>query len=291
MLGGRVVQVRMGFHGLIGGQAAVILPMNLAQEMTAWALEQTVVGADEVMAMTEELGNVTLNALLGSLANLVGTELHFDVPVLEVSPSKSPLFQGDEPHVYARARSELLGDGLQLPGQLIFLVRCQLAPVFVDALEAVFMDDNPAEHFLLPGDLVIREGPAIWTTVLGSCVSVCIRHRHAIWAGMNHYLLASGEGEGQELGRYGNLSIQTMWNRLRQRDDNPDNYRARIFGGAKMFDLQAFDIGARNIEVARDMLHQLRIPIVESQVGGGSGVRLRFETEADRVQCDRHAVA
>lgn len=291
-LGTRVAHVVMGFRGMVNGRAAIMFDSRLAEAMAQRALGESTVSEEDTVSAMEEIANLALNALLGSLASLIGSELVYAVPHFCQTTETSPLFAGHQPEAFARTRIRWMSSSGPLPGELILVVGCQVPPLLIEALDSVLADD-PLQRFLLPGELVVAQRPAVWTTVLGSCVSVCVSHQQRLLAGMNHYLLASSEGYGprDDLGRFGDTSIRSMWGRLRQADPNPHHYHARIFGGAKMFDFQTFDIGLRNIEVARTHLAELGIPIIESQVGGQSGVHLRFETATDRVECRRHAAA
>jgi chemotaxis protein CheD len=113
------------------------------------------------------------------------------------------------------------------------------------------------------------------TTVLGSCVSVCLFDSLHCFGGMNHYLLPS-PGEG---GRHGEWSIRELYQRMLALGSRPRNLQAKVFGGGSPLAL-ANDIsavGAANVRVAFDTLGKLRVSVIGESVGGNAGMRLYFE--------------
>ena len=62
-------------------------------------------------------------------------------------------------------------------------------------------------HYLYPGTLFVHRQPHRITTVLGSCVSVCLWNQTARLGGINHYLLPLWNGEGLQTPKYGNIAI------------------------------------------------------------------------------------
>ncbi|MBN2711405.1 MAG: response regulator [Planctomycetes bacterium] len=136
--------------------------------------------------------------------------------------------------------------------------------------------------FLLPGEYHVSRTPCQIATLLGSCVAVCLFHKNKNFAAMNHYLLSrspNGDGE-KDKGRYGDTSIRTIIWLMKKLDETPGVLSARIYGGAKVVShlSQQSDIGTNNINVARDILKQEGIPILEEDVGGTSGRRIYFDT-------------
>jgi chemotaxis receptor (MCP) glutamine deamidase CheD len=142
------------------------------------------------------------------------------------------------------------------------------------------------QQFLLPGDCVTTRNPTHLATLLGSCVSVCLSNPFKRLAGMNHYMLPDALGDGDP-GRYGSTSIARMVATLFSLDPDPKHYRARLYGGGRVIGhLGALgDIGERNVEIARRLLHELHIAIDDEQVGGTKGRRIDFNTETDVIDC------
>ena len=59
---------------------------------------------------------------------------------------------------------------------------------------------------------------------------------------------------------------------------------AKVFGGAGvLIDMVQFNIGLRNIEIAKKMLSEVSIPIIASHTGGNSGRKIIFNTATGEV--------
>jgi chemotaxis protein CheD len=63
--------------------------------------------------------------------------------------------------------------------------------------------------------------------------------------------------------------------------------RAKVFGGGCLFDSMRDSnsrreqhLGARNVEVALEMLTKARIPVVSTEVGADRGQRIVFRTDS-----------
>jgi chemotaxis protein CheD len=76
--------------------------------------------------------------------------------------------------------------------------------------------------------------------------------------------------------KYATTAIPALVEMLGQHGVSPQQLRAKLVGGAQMFRTlgkrpDALNIGQRNVEMCREMLHQYRIPIVAEDVGGNYG--------------------
>lgn len=143
-------------------------------------------------------------------------------------------------------------------------------------------------RYLLPGEYHATKKQMSIDTLLGSCVSVCLYNIKNGFAAMNHFLLARpGSKINGDVGRYGTTSIEHIANTLMSVDSNPYHYHAQIFGGAAVVDALRTngDVGQRNIEIAIKTLEELRIRIINKDVGGIHGRRIKFDTAANTVQC------
>jgi chemotaxis protein CheD len=140
--------------------------------------------------------------------------------------------------------------------------------------------------FLLPGDIVVTRKPTLLTTLLGSCVSVCLSNSLQHIAGMNHYMLPEAPGS-PELGHYGDTSIRKVVEAMFAFDAHPSHYRARVYGGGSIIGTPGTlgDIGARNVELARRVLAFFGLTIEQQEVGGSKGRRIRFNTQTDVIEC------
>jgi chemotaxis protein CheD len=146
------------------------------------------------------------------------------------------------------------------------------------------------KHYLFPGALFIDPRPHLVTTVLGSCVSVCLWDSVLRVGGINHYLLPLWNGEGLSTPKYGNIAIEKLITGMQHLGCNKKQLIAKVFGGAALWQHQSglLRVGDRNVALARDILQEHKIPIVGSDLLGEQGRKLIFNTESGSVLMRRH---
>lgn len=146
---------------------------------------------------------------------------------------------------------------------------------------------NLPKIYLHPSNLFVNKKPHIVSTVLGSCVSVCLWDQTVRAGGINHYMLPLWNGEGLQSPRYGNIAIAKLIEKMLSIGCKRSNLKAKVFGGAsinQVADGNFLNIGERNIIIARDVLAEEGVSIVSSDVGGKYGRRLIFFTETGKVK-------
>lgn len=146
--------------------------------------------------------------------------------------------------------------------------------------------ENIPVHFLYPAELFVSKTPYQVNTILGSCVSVCLFDPVLQIGGINHFMLPYWNGQGLASPKYGNIAIDRLVDKLIALGSNKNNIKAKIFGGGEVIEtnIVQFHIGQRNIEVARALLEELKIPIVSSSVGGKLGRKIEFYTSTGDVR-------
>jgi chemotaxis protein CheD len=139
--------------------------------------------------------------------------------------------------------------------------------------------------FIHVGQIHIDQAPSAISTVLGSCVAVCLYDRKLGIGGMNHYLLPFWNGNGLQSPKFGNISIPKMIEQMIVNGSSVKSLEAKIFGGASMniVGSEAMMIGEKNILVAREILREYRIPIVAEDIGGQNGRKIQFDLEQGKV--------
>ena len=133
--------------------------------------------------------------------------------------------------------------------------------------------------YLHPGQLFVAAGPATVTTILGSCVAVCVWDGTLGIGGINHYLLPTGLRTASTGLRYGNVATEQLLERLARAGTQVGNLRAKVFGGACVLDaMRSKDnhLGGKNVDMASQVLGEAGIPVVASDVGGNRGRKLIF---------------
>jgi len=72
-----------------------------------------------------------------------------------------------------------------------------------------------ASRFLQPGHLVIATEPMQVTTILGSCVAVCLFDTTKRIGGINHFMLPFASGRSASSPRFGDVAMNELLNGLR----------------------------------------------------------------------------
>lgn len=111
----------------------------------------------------------------------------------------------------------------------------------------------PGEYFVTPRDLLI-------VTVLGSCVSVCLRDPQNGIGGMNHFMLPGNSDDGfgpvSSSARYGVYAMEVLINHLLKLGARRHQLEAKVFGGGCVLrGITANNIGQRNVDFVLDYLH------------------------------------
>jgi len=140
--------------------------------------------------------------------------------------------------------------------------------------------DEVKSVFLMPGDFKISQDPYIISTILGSCVSVCLYHTRHQRGGMNHFMLPKGKGRPSDNnGKYGDYAIGALIKFMEKTYGSLREVVGMIVGGASMFNvdnLSGAKIGESNIALARQMLAEKNIRVIREEVGGRLGVKLCY---------------
>lgn len=134
-------------------------------------------------------------------------------------------------------------------------------------------------QYLQPGFLHVARATTI-TTILGSCVAVCLWDATRRTGGMNHFLLPRGPASAESAGRFGETAVPRLIERLIDAGARPGGLEAKIFGGACITAaLQRQDhLGLKNVDIAVQILEQSGIAIVAMDVGGTRGRKVLFHT-------------
>jgi chemotaxis protein CheD len=142
-----------------------------------------------------------------------------------------------------------------------------------------------SRHYLLPGNIFAHRDEHTVTTVLGSCVSVCLWDPAHKIGGINHYMLPLWNGDGLASPRFGNIAIEKLIEKMLQLGAVRNNLKAKVFGGGDVLKVTTtfMNIGARNIVLAEDMLREEKIPIISADTGGQNGRKLMFNTRTGVV--------
>ena len=133
-------------------------------------------------------------------------------------------------------------------------------------------------------DMNIVQAPhTIRTSGLGSCVGVILYEERSEIAGMIHVMLPDsslGRAENLNIAKFADTSVPAMIEQLKMKGVQPFHLKAKIAGGAQMFQFSSNNdtmrIGPRNVEAVKEQLKKFAIPLVAEDTGGNSGRTIEF---------------
>lgn len=142
--------------------------------------------------------------------------------------------------------------------------------------------------YLKQGELAIVSNDTKVFTILGSCVAVVLWDEQTKIGGVNHYLLPNWNNKGAPDVRYGDVAVTELHDKTVLSGAVKRRLVAKIYGGASMLNLSStgFNIGQRNIEIAKEKLSELHIPIIEEITGGNLGRKILFNPQSGNVKLD-----
>jgi len=146
-------------------------------------------------------------------------------------------------------------------------------------------------HHLNPCMLIVHKEELEVTTILGSCVSVCLWDARLRCGGMNHYMLPLWNGDGLPTPKFGNVAIEKLIEKMIALGSRKEQLVAKCFGGASLFGYGDghMQIGARNKVIAEELLAIHKIPILANDWGGEQGMKIIFNTHTGVVMAGRFA--
>lgn len=152
---------------------------------------------------------------------------------------------------------------------------------FYDAAQSAWMVK------VLPGECYVTgKTEELLVTVLGSCVSACIRDPRTGLGGMNHFMLPSGKagGWGDELHsmRYGNFAMEKLVNELIKAGCSRQTMEIKVFGGGNVIESNTA-IGSKNAEFVLSYLKSEGLNCAADDLGGQYPRRIQYSPATGRV--------
>lgn len=139
---------------------------------------------------------------------------------------------------------------------------------------------------LFSGDYYISTQPKeMLATILGSCVSACVRDPVLGIGGMNHFLLP-GEGPGLvqngDATRYGVFAMESLINGILKAGGRKDRLEIKVFGGGNVINNSA-RIGSKNAAFIRTFLQEEGLRITSEDLEGDLPRRIHYFPETGQV--------
>lgn len=141
---------------------------------------------------------------------------------------------------------------------------------------------NAIVVWVAQGEFYVTRRPyEVISTVLGSCVAVCMRDPITGYGGMNHFLLPFARREPtsamtpDKMLRYGSYSIERLTNALVARGACRDAIEVKVFGGANVLRTGS-NLGHQNADFVESYLKRERLRVVASSLRGDCPRRVRY---------------
>jgi len=145
---------------------------------------------------------------------------------------------------------------------------------------------------IYPGEFYVSSHD-IMATVLGSCISVCIKDKKTGIAGMNHFML-QGDVRSEDMflsasAKYGMFAMEQLINEMIKHNGSKRDFEAKVFGGGHVLNFRKTDgnVPESNIEFVRAFLNMEQISIVKQDVGGFTGRKILFFPDTAKVLLKR----
>jgi len=142
---------------------------------------------------------------------------------------------------------------------------------------------QPGEYYVTDQDIVIA-------TVLGSCISVCIRDEKLKLGGMNHFMLPGDfrldDVFNSQSARYGMYAMELIMGDIIKLGSDRKNLTAKVFGGGHVLNSVPHTqdaVPAANIQFVKSFLSMEGIRVVSSDVGGSYGRKVLFLPKTGKV--------
>jgi chemotaxis protein CheD len=145
---------------------------------------------------------------------------------------------------------------------------------------------------ILPGEFYITHANETISTVIGSCVCVCVRDTALGVGGMNHFMLPDDASPAQQpwidnvaglVCRYGSFRMESLINGLLKVGAQRARLEVKLFGGRRPTSAMS-DVGARNVTFVQSWLKAEGMSIVAEDVGLSVSRRIAFTPSTGKVR-------
>jgi chemotaxis protein CheD len=143
-----------------------------------------------------------------------------------------------------------------------------------------------------PGEWALEKQRPI-STLLGSCVAVCLFDTGLPLAGMNHFMLpqmTKGPHADEDMLLAGDACMEALLNAMLRQGAARHRIKAKAFGGGTVIEStlpSSLSIGKRNADFTRDWLQREGIPLVASDFLGPWSRKVLLVPANGDVYCKR----
>lgn len=134
---------------------------------------------------------------------------------------------------------------------------------------------------VVQGNYQVTSDPSvIYHTILGSCISACIRDPQAGIGGMNHFLLPSGDTSAAEMAngaasRYGTYAMELLVNAILSRGGSRSRLEVKLFGGGNV--VKGIEgMGHKNADFIEEFVKLEKLNVVSKHLRGDAARRVEY---------------
>ena len=140
---------------------------------------------------------------------------------------------------------------------------------------------------VMPGEYFVTGKPdEVLVTVLGSCVSACIRDIRTGLGGMNHFMLPHSRGGNwagdSQSSRFGNFAMEKLINELLKSGCSRETLEIKVFGGGNVTDTSN-EIGTENCRFILRYLEAEGFRCAAQDLGGLLPRRIHYYPATGKV--------
>ncbi len=143
---------------------------------------------------------------------------------------------------------------------------------------------------ILPGEFYVTTNDELIVTVLGSCISACIRDTVMNIGGMNHFMLPSnsrGDGtwgkDASNATRYGTFAMEHLINEILKNGGSKKHFEIKLVGGGKIL-AQMTDVGKRNISFIHNFIKTEGLKVIKEDLGDIYPRKVRYFPMSGKLQ-------
>ena len=148
---------------------------------------------------------------------------------------------------------------------------------------------------ILPGEYYVTKNHEVVTTVLGSCVSACVRDPMSGVGGMNHFMLPGETGKALDkwggtdslATRYGIAAMENLINDILKQGSRKERLEVKLFGGGTVLAMEVSDVGNRNIQFARQFVEAEGLSVASEDLGGTHPRKVNYFPRTGKVMVRR----
>ena len=154
-------------------------------------------------------------------------------------------------------------------------------PLWHERWQRFIVKVKPGEFYVAPPSMGI-------STVLGSCVTACIRDPKTGIGGINHFMLPdSGENNSRlSSASYGAFAMEQLINSLLKLGCNRSTLEVKLAGGADMLS-GSYRVGEQNVDFIRNYLARESLQLHAEDLGGHQARRLIYFPDQGRMLIKR----